>query len=340
LLPPLSISSEPSAMRLRALILSLALPALALVVGFGSVSPASAEEVRGEVDVTVFYDALAPHGDWVRADPYGWVWVPEEVDYGWRPYTLGHWAWVDAYGWTWVSDEDWGWAVYHYGRWTWLDGIGWAWVPGSVWAPAWVVFRSGDGWVGWAPRPPETGWRLDFGLDVGALNLDFTVGSWGWSFVPVRWFAEPQVRTRIVTSVHNPRFLRVTKPATRYAVVEGRVVNRSIEVAEVEKARGTKVTRYRVEDAPSAAGRARVEGETIRVYRPKVAPKAVEKAPPAKPRAGTGGAPSADWLEKRRAALRAHLDAQKRAAESDEDETDAPDKSKPRPSADEAAKRK
>jgi hypothetical protein len=319
------------------------LAALALSLGLLPASlpaPAAAEEVRGELDVTVFYDALAPHGDWVRAEPYGWVWVPEEVDYDWRPYTVGRWAWVDAYGWTWVSDEPWGWAVYHYGRWTWLEGVGWAWVPGTVWAPAWVVFRQGDGWIGWAPRPPEPSWRIDLGLDVGSLNLDFSVGSWGWSFVPVRWFAEPQVRTRIYATVHNPRFLRMTRPATRYAVVEGRVVNRSVDVTEVERVRGTRVTRYRIEDAPDRG--ARVEGETIRVFRPRLAPRAPAKEPPPKARAGEGASAEA-WLEKRRAALKAHLDAPRRAAEADADADAAPPAAPPgtpRPPPGDATERK
>ena len=47
-----------------------------------------------------FYDELAPYGNWVSyQDRY--VWIPEDVDDSWQPYTKGHdWAntrarWLD-----------------------------------------------------------------------------------------------------------------------------------------------------------------------------------------------------------------------------------------------------
>ena len=43
--------------------------------------------------------------------------------------------------------------VWAQGYWAW-DGRGWVWVPGTVWAPAWVSWRYGGGYVGWAPLPP------------------------------------------------------------------------------------------------------------------------------------------------------------------------------------------
>ena len=39
----------------------------------------TAPEARAEpvvVDSSVFYEALAPHGDWIYLRPYGWVWSP------------------------------------------------------------------------------------------------------------------------------------------------------------------------------------------------------------------------------------------------------------------------
>jgi hypothetical protein len=68
------------------------------------------------------------------------------------PYTDGHWVYTDA-GWLWVSDYSWGWAPFHYGTWVYVD-TGWAWVPGSVWGPAWVQWRYGGGYIGWAPVVP------------------------------------------------------------------------------------------------------------------------------------------------------------------------------------------
>ena len=118
--------------------------------------PAPAHPVS--VHVEVFYEDMNPYGEWVWVSPYGWVWVPYDVWVGWRPYTHGYWVYTH-YGWTWVSYWDWGWGPFHYGRWVFVGAHGWIWVPGHVWAPAWVVWRHGHGYVGWAPMPPQAGWH-------------------------------------------------------------------------------------------------------------------------------------------------------------------------------------
>ncbi|MBL9042432.1 MAG: hypothetical protein JNM83_12570 [Myxococcales bacterium] len=104
-----------------------------------------------------FRDALAPYGQWVQTAQYGNVWVPssEVVGADFTPYfSGGRWSYTD-YGWTWVSEYNWGWAPFHYGRWITVPGYGWSWVPGRIWGPAWVHWRSGGGYVGWAPLPPR-----------------------------------------------------------------------------------------------------------------------------------------------------------------------------------------
>lgn len=108
------------------------------------------------VSAGVFYDTLAPYGEWIYVGNYGRVWRPSVavVGAGFRPYGPGgHWVHTD-YGWSFESDWSWGWAPFHYGHW-YLDPVyGWVWVPGSTWAPAWVTWRYGGGYVGWAPLPP------------------------------------------------------------------------------------------------------------------------------------------------------------------------------------------
>jgi hypothetical protein len=99
-----------------------------------------------------FTAPLAAYGTWTVVAGYGSVWVPA-VGYGWRPYYYGRWVLTD-WGWTFVSDDPWGWAAYHYGRWNWALGVGWFWIPGRVWAPAWVTWRYGGGYVSWAPLGP------------------------------------------------------------------------------------------------------------------------------------------------------------------------------------------
>jgi hypothetical protein len=104
-----------------------------------------------------FEEPLAQAGAWTDDASYGRIWIPSPMVVGenFTPYyTAGHWV-LSEYGWTWVSDWGWGWAPFHYGRWVVVAGRGWAWVPGRVWGPAWVAWRSGDGYVGWAPLPPR-----------------------------------------------------------------------------------------------------------------------------------------------------------------------------------------
>ncbi len=110
-----------------------------------------------------FESALSPYGEWIDDPNYGQVWAPSQSEVGadFSPYaTGGDWS-MTEYGWTWVSDYGWGWAPFHYGRWVDSSGYGWCWVPGSVWGPAWVGWRGGGGYAGWAPLPPR-------GVTVGA----------------------------------------------------------------------------------------------------------------------------------------------------------------------------
>lgn len=57
-----------------------------------------------QVDINYFYRTLIRYGHWVLLSAYGWVWLPNDIPAGWRPYTLGPWGLTD-YGWTWFSSE-------------------------------------------------------------------------------------------------------------------------------------------------------------------------------------------------------------------------------------------
>lgn len=106
-----------------------------------------------------FNEPLSYYGVWVDVAPYGRVWqpAPDYAGADFRPYgSDGYWAVNDDGDWVFVSryHSQWGWATYHYGRWTWSDMYGWVWIPGTRWAPAWVEWRYGGGYVGWAPMGP------------------------------------------------------------------------------------------------------------------------------------------------------------------------------------------
>lgn len=128
-----------------------------------------------------FYNELSPYGDWMDYPSYGQVWRPR-VDADFQPYaTDGRWE-MTEYGNTWVSDYPWGWAPFHYGRWLFDDSYGWIWIPGNEWGPAWVSWRSGGGYYGWAPLGPG------MGIDIN-INIPYNY----WVFVPEIYIRNPRV---------------------------------------------------------------------------------------------------------------------------------------------------
>ncbi len=107
----------------------------------------------GPTTARAIAQATEGHGAWVSSPTYGAVWLPAQPA-GFAPYvTDGQWRVTDA-GWFWQSTLPWGDLAFHYGRWvSW--GARWAWVPGTQFAPAWVDWRAGNGWVAWAPQAPR-----------------------------------------------------------------------------------------------------------------------------------------------------------------------------------------
>jgi len=238
--------------------------ATAVIALFGLAAPQRASaEVR--IGFDLFFDSLAPHGEWVVSAGFGRAWRPAGVSVAWRPYTAGSWAYTD-YGWTFVSDEPWGWATYHYGRWALDPAWGWVWVPGYEWAPAWVVFQEGAGWIGWAPLPPRVG--IDIAIGRG-VRLDPRA----YCFVPVRRFSAPALTRWVVPVGRNPGIYSRTRNVTRFGRSGDRWVNRSIGVGPIERATGHRIVRRRVVDAPgglSRAPRTRIDRDRVTIYRPRI----------------------------------------------------------------------
>ena len=166
-----------------------------------AVPPASDYDYEADTDasaLTAFREQLSSHGTWVDDAKYGTVWVPNSAEVGpeFAPYrTAGRWAVGDDGEWLWQSDYDWGYIPFHYGRWVWLTARGWSWIPGRVYAPAWVMWRTGSvgyDYVGWAPMPPSYIWMNGYAVGYG----------WGasipWWFCPTGYFFSPYWRNYIV----------------------------------------------------------------------------------------------------------------------------------------------
>lgn len=194
---------------------------------FGASLPTARADAT--VDIDYFYDALSPYGDWVQVEGYGYAFQPFVTvdDPEWRPYTDGQWAYTDA-GWTWVSNEDFGWATYHYGRWMKAGNL-WLWLPGNEWAPAWVSWRYSPEYVGWAPLPPEAVWQPDVGFSV-AVDTTYDIGPAYYSFVPIRFFGAPRLRTYVEPWHRNVDFIRRTENYTHITYRQSDVRVRNIFV--------------------------------------------------------------------------------------------------------------
>jgi len=230
--------------------------AVSTPIVFGALAPAVAQ-ISEDAQV-----ALEQYGSWRPHPRFGNVWVPAGVPPEWRPYAYGHWVYTDEWGWYWVSDDveaDWGWVVYQYGRWAFERGFGWYWVPGDEWAPAWVDWRYGDDYSGWAPLPPE---EL-----AGTYEVEPTY----WVFVPTRYMAAPRLRTYFVPVQRRSVILRSTHIVNRTFAVRGShlAVNPGISPAFVARVSGAPVSTYRVRprvfaSTQGVAGAVQVRREDLR----------------------------------------------------------------------------
>jgi len=209
--------------------------------------------------------ALEQYGIWRPHPRFGVVWVPRGVPPDWRPYQYGHWVYTDEWGWYWVSDDveaDWGWVVFHYGRWVFERGFSWFWVPGDEWAPAWVNWRYGDEYIGWAPLPPEE------------LIETYEVEPAYWLFVPGRFLAAPRLRSFYVPAYRQSVILRTTRIVNRTFPVRGQrlAVNPGVSPAFVARVSGAPIATYRVQprvfaSTQGVSGAVHVRREDLRAAR-------------------------------------------------------------------------
>lgn len=222
------------------------------------------DERYGDYDTAYFYDRLDPYGIWVSHRVYGYVWIPADVGYNWRPYTRGRWAWTD-HGWTWVSFERWGWIAFHYGRWGWDTRLGWYWVPDVVWGPAWVAWRWGDAHIGWAPLPPGVGFVP--GRGFGSHRWDIPGRS--WTFVRSRDFMDRRVERWVLPVERNVTIVDRTDFRVRIDERDRRVVNDGLDLDYVRRQTDRTVEKYTLKDA-TRPGAAREQGQDLVVSRPEI----------------------------------------------------------------------
>lgn len=222
------------------------------------------EDEYYENDISYFYDHLSPHGIWARHSRHGYVWIPYMTRVGWRPYTHGRWVWTD-FGWTWISEYKWGWIPFHYGRWGWDDYLGWYWVSGTQWGPAWVTWRRGRTYVGWAPLPPD----VRFVAGVGITSLPYDLPGYHWIFVEGRDFYSPHVSRYILPRERNLTIINYTSVKTSIVMRDRRVINNGIDVDYMRRVSRQRISKYQLEDS-RAEGPSRIRAESVEVHRPRI----------------------------------------------------------------------
>jgi hypothetical protein len=242
-----------------------------------------------DVSVDFFYNNING-GSWIEVGDYGYCWQPDiaATDPSWRPYADGYWAYTDL-GWTWVSYEDWGWATYHYGRWVRIADLGWIWKPGYEWGPAWVSWRSGGNYIGWAPLPPETEVVYESRPLTGHLDVEFDIGPAYYNFVDMRYIGEPVLRSRIIPYEQNITYVNQTVNVTNITYKNKTVYNYGPDLnvvnqyssRPVQKLKLERQTNVDVAAAAKSGSLTKVQGNALVIAAPtKISKPAKEIAPP------------------------------------------------------------
>jgi hypothetical protein len=231
---------------------------LLIVLALSSIDLQQAKaQPGGAISFQTFYDELSPYGQWIVHPQYGSVWLPD-VEPGFQPYaTNGRWL-MTEFGNTWVSDFVWGWAPFHYGRWFYDNYDGWCWIPGNEWGPAWVAWRSGADYYGWAPLGP--------GMNIN-INVNIPVNH--WVFIPRVYIVHPHVyrycipRRQVVRIYSNTVYIHNTYTYNNHVYVCGPRRH------EIERVTRRSVPEYRLEhrDRP---GRSEMRSTSVAMYRPEV----------------------------------------------------------------------
>jgi len=213
-----------------------------------------------DVSLQSFYDELSPYGQWIKDPQYGYVWRPDVDQEEFRPYyTNGRWA-MTEYGNTWVSNYDWGWAPFHYGRWVYNRYNDWVWIPDTVWGPAWVTWRSGGGYYGWAPLGPSISIGINFGRG------GYRIPDMCWNFIPynnIYYNSYPRYYSH-----RNRIYIQNTVIINNTYVRNNRTYYTGPRVDDIRRTTRQNVTVYNV-NRNSRPGASRIENNTVNIYNPR-----------------------------------------------------------------------
>jgi len=235
-------------------------------------------------NISFFYEALYPYGNWITIDG-DWCWRPNAatISPDWAPYCRhGHWVWSD-WGWCWVSDYSWGWAPFHYGRWFRHRTHGWCWMPDYEWGPAWVSWRRGGDYCGWAPLPPHTRYVNNEGFYYRdkRVNVDFEFNLTfnDYFFVPEKDFCDPHPWVYMVPTGRNRDMYRNTEHIRNsYGFEHDHIFNHGLPAEDISKITNRPVTPITIAPDNIKPGepihRGWIKENRLVIYKPIIAPKA------------------------------------------------------------------
>jgi hypothetical protein len=150
-------------------------------------------------------------GTFINHARYGEVWKPTVTPESWHPYPACYWKFTKKFGWYFDDPSEWGKIVHHYGRWTNDTEHGWIWVPGAEFSPGWVVWRTSDRFIGWAPQMPDQ--------DIREVTTEQFNKSGQWIFMDAKKFGKNC--KDVLPVAQQPYYLQQTKYVRDIKFVEG-----------------------------------------------------------------------------------------------------------------------
>jgi hypothetical protein len=159
------------------------------------------------------------------------------------------------------------------------------WVPGYEWGPAWVSWRFGGNYVGWAPLPPDTLTVYESRPLTGHLDVEFDIGPAYYNFVDVRYIGEPVLRTRIVPVQQNITYINETVNVTNITYKNKTVYNYGPDLNVVNQYSSRPIQKLKLErqatvSAPGAGAFTKVQGNALVVAAPRELKKPASPPPP------------------------------------------------------------
>ncbi|PYL64161.1 MAG: hypothetical protein DMF20_11080 [Verrucomicrobia bacterium] len=165
------------------------------------------------------------------------------------------------------------------------------WFPGDDldWGPAWVSWRTGGDYIGWAPLPPRRPGVVYEGRPIGPqVDIEFDIGPEYYNFCEVRYIGEPVLRNYIAPPVQNVTYINNTVNVTNITVKNNVVYNYGPNYEALSAHSTRPIQRLSIERqsaanlsaAAKSGGLTKVQGNKLVV----AAPPRLAKAPPtAKP---------------------------------------------------------